>query len=73
MSADRCKKMFCGAEPRSVRAWRDHLDHIEDVHIGSLKREADAELARIERCRSERREPKRVGLVPRQLYGTRPR
>ena len=55
------------------RLWRDHLDHIEDVHIGSLKREADAELARIERCRSERREPKRVGLVPRQLYGTRPR
>ena len=28
VSADRCKEVFCGAEPRSVRAWRDHLDHV---------------------------------------------
>jgi hypothetical protein len=55
------------------RLWRDHLDHIEDAHIGSLKREADAELARIERCSEDRWAPKRAPLVPRQQYGTRPR
>jgi hypothetical protein len=27
--------------------WRDHLDHIQDPNIATLKREADCEIARI--------------------------
>src|SRR5829696_2361624 len=34
------------------RLWRTHLDHLEAVpHIDTLKRAADAEIARIVRCR----------------------
>jgi hypothetical protein len=34
------------------RAWRDHLDHVQAPvpHIATLKRDADAEIARIVRC-----------------------
>jgi hypothetical protein len=47
------------------RLWRVHLDHIKAPHIATLKREADAEIARIEHCREGRWEPKRPELVPR--------
>ena len=40
-------------------AWRDHLDHIQDPNIATLKREADCEIARILRCCESRWEPKR--------------
>ena len=35
------------------RAWRDHLDQVPEppLHIDTLKRDADAEIARIVRCR----------------------
>lgn len=48
------------------RAWRDHLDQVPEppLHIGALKRDADAEIARIVRCREGRWEPKRPQLVP---------
>ncbi|MFL5198643.1 MAG: hypothetical protein ACJ8BE_17255 [Microvirga sp.] len=48
------------------RAWRDHLDQVREppLHIGALKRDADAEIARIVRCREGRWEPKRPQLVP---------
>jgi hypothetical protein len=48
------------------RLWRGHLDHVRVPHVGALKREADAELARIARCREGRWEPKRPALVPRE-------
>ena len=48
------------------RAWRDHLDQVQEPvpHIATLKRDADAEIARIVRCREGRWEPKRPSLVP---------
>jgi len=33
------------------RLWRGHLDHVQMAHLAALKREADAEIARIVRCR----------------------
>jgi len=52
------------AKIESWWAWRDHLDHIQDPNIATLKREADCEIARILRCES-RWEPKRPArLVP---------
>ena len=36
-------------------AWRDHLDHVHDPNIVTLKREADCEIARILRCCESRR------------------
>ena len=56
------------------RAWRDHLDQVQEPvpHLPTLKREADAEIARIVRCREGRREPKWPTLMPR-IYGTPPR
>ena len=41
------------------RLWRDHLDTLEVPNVATLKREADAELARILRCQEGRWEPKR--------------
>jgi hypothetical protein len=37
-------------DPKTWQVWRDHLDHLQVPHIAALKREADAELARIARC-----------------------
>ena len=48
------------------RHWRDHLDTLQDPNVATLKREADAELARILRCQEGRWEPKRPSLVPRE-------
>lgn len=49
------------------RAWRDHLDTSEDlINVATLKREADAELARAARCLEGRRELRRPELVPYQ-------
>ena len=48
------------------RLWRDHLDTLEVPNVATLKREADAELARILRCQEGRWEPKRPALVPRE-------
>jgi len=45
-------------------AWRDYLDRIEDPHVETLKREAEAELARIVRCTGSKRESRRPSLVP---------
>jgi len=45
--------------------WRSHLDHVEVPHVAMLRREADAEIARIKRCREGRWEPNRPPvLVP---------
>ena len=41
------------------RLWRGHLDHDQMPDRAALKREADAEIARIVRCRYGGREPKR--------------
>jgi hypothetical protein len=51
------------------RAWRDHLDHVQAPvpHIATLKRDADAEIARIVRCTQAKWEPKRPELVPPRL------
>src|SRR5829696_1000696 len=48
------------------RLWRGHLDDVQMPHLATLKREADAEIARIVRCRYGRREPKRPAAVPPQ-------
>jgi hypothetical protein len=48
------------------RLWRGHLDDVQMPHLATLKREADAEIARIVRCRFGRREPKRPAAVPPQ-------
>jgi hypothetical protein len=47
------------------RLWRDHLDHAQLSNVATLKREADAEIARIIRCQEGRWEPKKPALVPR--------
>ena len=57
------------------RLWRTHLDHLEAVpHIDTLKRAADAEIARIVRCREGHwgGRPHRPALVP-QRVGSRGR
>ena len=41
------------------RLWRGYLDDVQMPHLATLKREADAEIARIVRCRYGGREPKR--------------
>ena len=46
------------------RLWREHLDHIEEPHVATLKREADCEIARTARCRETRWEPRPPALVP---------
>ena len=48
------------------RLWRDHLDTLEVPNVATLKREADAQIARILRCQEGRWEPKRPALVPRE-------
>ena len=48
------------------RLWRGHLDHVQMPNRAALKREADAEIARIVRCRYGGREPKRPAAVPPQ-------
>src|SRR5215217_2814362 len=48
------------------RLWRGYLDDAQMPHLATLKREADAEIARIVRCRYGRREPKRPAAVPPQ-------
>jgi len=48
------------------RLWRSHLDHAQMPHVATLKREADAEITRIVRCRYGGREPKRPAAVPPQ-------
>ena len=52
------------------RLWRELLDEPlpEPVpHIATLKREADAEIARIARCTEAKWEPKRPALVPERI------
>jgi hypothetical protein len=46
------------------RLWRGYLDHVQVPHLPTLKREADAEIARIVRGRAGKGEPKRLALVP---------
>ena len=50
---------------RDWRLWRGHLDHVQMPDRAALKREADAEIARIVRCRYGGREPS--GQLPRRL------
>ena len=52
-------------------AWRDHLDHVQDPNIVTLKREADCEIARILRCCESRWERRRPSLVPAAGEGRR--
>ena len=47
------------------RLWRDHLDQVQLPNVATLKRQADAEIARIIRCQEGRWEPKKPALVPR--------
>ena len=47
------------------RLWRSHLDHVQMPNRAALKREADAEIARIVCCRYGG-EPKRPAAVPPQ-------
>ena len=49
------------------RLWRGYLDDVQMPHLATLKREADAEIARIVRCRYGRREPKRPAAVPERM------
>jgi hypothetical protein len=58
-------------DPKTWQVWRDHLDHLQVPHIAALKREADAELARIARCLEGRWEPKQPALVPERERGMR--
>ena len=53
------------------RLWRDHLAHLHAPNVATLKREADAELARIARCLEGRWEPKQPALVPARERGMR--
>src|SRR5215218_2103187 len=46
-------------------AWREHLNRFEGLHAETLKREAEAEMARILRCQAER--PRRPSLVPERV------
>jgi hypothetical protein len=41
-------------------AWREHLNRFEGLHAETLKREAEAEMARILRCQAERPRPARL-------------
>ena len=49
-----------------LRAWRDYLEHAQLANAATLRREADAEIARALRCQEGRRQPKRPALVPRE-------
>ena len=49
------------------RLWRGHLDHVQMPHLATLKREADAEIARIVRYRYGRGKPKRPAPVPERI------
>ena len=46
-------------------AWREHLNRFEGLHAETLKREAEAEMAKILRCQAER--PRRRSLVPERV------
>jgi len=53
------------SEITALRAWRDYLDDAQLANA-TLRREADAEIARALRCQEGRRQPKRPALVPRE-------
>jgi hypothetical protein len=49
------------------RAWREHLETLQVPHVDELRLEAERELQRIARCRTDlppaRRRPTLVGLA----------
>jgi hypothetical protein len=49
-------------------SWRDYLDEVKDLpNVATLKREADAEKARIWRCIGDRWQPRRPSLIPERV------